>query len=183
MKNLLKLFLLILTFGVFASCGEKDTVMPVPTPTPELEKATVIYIVRHAEKGTNSTTDPDLSTTGKARAEVLKDSLSDKNIAAVYATSYKRTQQTGQPIASARSLAISIYDPNNLAALKTKVLKDNLNQTILIIGHSNSVLETLDAFNVSRPVSVINDSDYNYLFKLTLKENKAPVVEVKRYGK
>lgn len=176
----MRLFILILSFGIFASCGEKDA--PAPATSPEPEKVTVIYIVRHAEKSTNHPSDPELSTAGFARAEVLKDSLSKKNIAAVYATSYKRTQQTGQPIASAKGLTISTYDPGNIPALAAKVLKDNLNQSVLIVGHSNTVLETIEAFKATRPVSVINDSEYNYLFKLTIKENKAPVVEVKRYG-
>jgi broad specificity phosphatase PhoE len=183
MKKLLRLFIMILSFGIFASCGEKDKVTPAPTPAPEPEKSTVIYIVRHAEKSSNHPSDPDLSLTGIARAAVLKDSLAGKNIAAVYATNYKRTQQTGQPTASARNLTISTYDAGNISAVAAKVLKDNLNQTILIVGHSNTVLETIEAFNATRPISVINDSEYNYLFKLTLKENKAPVVEVKRYGK
>jgi phosphohistidine phosphatase SixA len=178
MKNLLKIFLFILAFGLFAGCGEKGEVNPSPEP----EKETVIYVVRHAEKGTNSATDPDLSAIGQARAIALKDTLSGKDIAAVYATNYKRTQQTGQPTASARNLTISAYDPDNLAALAEKVLKDNLHKTVLIVGHSNTILETIEAFKATRPVLVVNDSEYNYLFKIIIKENKTPVVDVKRYG-
>ena len=138
--------------------------------------------MRHAEKGTNSPTDPDLSTAGQARALVLKDSLNKVSVAAIYTTNYKRTQQTVAPTAAAKSLTPIIYQPSGLTALANKVLHDNLNQTVLIVGHSNTVLETIEAFNVARPIPGINESEYNYLFKITMKENKTPIVEVKRYG-
>ena len=189
MKNFIKLFSLIFLFGLFLACTSKDKEPVTPQPAPAdpqpvvAEKATVIYIVRHAEKGTNSPTDPDLSAAGQARALVLKDSLNKVPVAAIYSTNYKRTQQTAAPTATVKSLNPVIYDSNDLKALADKILKDNLNQTVLIVGHSNTVLETIEAFQAQRPVAVVNDSEYNYLFKVTLKENKAPVVEVKRYGK
>ena len=184
----MKLLSLICLVGLFIACTSKDKDQPAPQETPEdprpvvVEKATVIYIVRHGERSTNHPTDPDLSAAGQARALVLKDSLNKVSVAAIYTTNYKRTQQTVAPTAAAKSLTPIIYSPTDLNALAAKVLKDNLNQTILIAGHSNTVLETIEAFNLTRPIPIVNDSEFNYLFKITMKQNKTPVVEVTRYG-
>ena len=66
--------------------------------------STTIYVVRHAEKqtGVNNSmmsADPDLTDAGKARAKKMAEMLASKSITAVYATPYKRTQQTAEPTA------------------------------------------------------------------------------------
>ena len=181
----MKFLSLVCLLGLFIACAasHKEIILPARDVPDPIEKATVIYIARHAEKSTNHPSDPDLSAAGQARALILKDSLNKISVAAIYTTNYKRTQQTVAPTAGAKGLTPIIYSPTDLNALAAKVLKDNLNQTVLIAGHSNTVLETIEAFNLARPISIVNDSDYNYLFKITMKENKTPVVEVTRYGK
>src|SRR6266446_2098902 len=69
-----------------------------------------ILIVRHAEKA-DATKDPDLSEAGRARSEGLAKTLRDANITAIYATEFKRTQQTAAPLAK----ALGISDPINIA--------------------------------------------------------------------
>lgn len=45
-------------------------------------QSTRVYLVRHAEKATQPTNDPDLIDTGKERAQDLAALLADKNIKA-----------------------------------------------------------------------------------------------------
>jgi 2,3-bisphosphoglycerate-dependent phosphoglycerate mutase len=191
MKRMLNLLLLLLNFIFLAACkdkaaetqlGDNERAVNANLPGAQPEKATVIYLVRHAEKGTNSETDPDLSAAGQIRAQALKDLLINQPLTAIYSTAYKRTNQTAALIAKAKNIQVQTYDPQSLQALATKILKENLNQTVLIVGHSNTILETIEAFKAKRPMPQLTDSDYNYLFKLTLKENQEPKVEVKRYG-
>src|SRR4051812_35635630 len=135
MKSLIKFLTLFCLFGLFLACNSKED-RPAPHGTPEeakpavVEKATVIYIVRHAEKGTNNPTDPDLSAAGQARALVLKDTLNKVSLASIYTTNYKRTQQTVAPTAAAKNLTPVIYSPSDLNALAAKILQDNLNKTV-----------------------------------------------------
>lgn len=67
-----------------------------------------IVIVRHAEKADDGTTDPPLSLTGRARAERLVDIVKGATIVALYATQYRRTQQTLAPLAKAHKLNVQI---------------------------------------------------------------------------
>ncbi|WP_191907003.1 phosphoglycerate mutase family protein [Adhaeribacter soli] len=177
-------FLILLLNVLFLSACSQKIADPVPlrvTPAPAPQKSTTIYLLRHAEKA-NSSADPDLSAAGQERAIALRDSLSKLPVNAIYSTPYKRTRQTVAPLAAAKNIQEQEYDANNLTALTTKILKDNLSQTVVIVGHANTVLETMEAFKAKRPIAALTESDYNYLFKLTLAENKDPQVEVKRYG-
>lgn len=183
MKNFLKLFLLVIFFGLMA-CKDKSSpapVQPAPLPAPA-EKSTVVYLVRHAEKGTNSATDPDLSTNGQLRAQALKDSLQNEPVAAIYTTTYKRTKQTAAPLAAAKNITPTEYDAIDVSGVAAKIKKDNQNQTVLVVGHSNTVLEIIEALGAQRPVSQLSEADYNYLFRVTLKEGKTPQAETLRYG-
>ena len=60
----------------------------------------VVYIVRHAEKATDKdASDPPLTTSGMQRARDLTRTLRSVKLSAIYATEYKRTQQTVAPTA------------------------------------------------------------------------------------
>jgi broad specificity phosphatase PhoE len=79
-----------------------------------------IFIVRHAEKA-DATKDPDLSEAGRARAEALAKTLRDANITAIYATEFKRTQQTAAPLAKILGITVTILPAKDNAALIAKL--------------------------------------------------------------
>ena len=126
-----------------------------------------IYIVRHAEKAQTAggdPKDPDLSAAGRARAESLAVTLKDAGITAIYASEFKRTQQTAEPIARAAGVEVII-----VPAKETNTLIAKLNEqrgAALVVGHSNTVPEILKALGASGSVT-IEDSDYDNLFVLS----------------
>lgn len=100
---------------------------------------TTFILVRHAEKDlTQSTSDPDLSADGKARATRLVEMLQQTDIHGVYSTNFKRTQQTVEQVALAKSLAVTVYDARNTADIDAMITK-HAGQTILVSGHSNTI--------------------------------------------
>ena len=144
---------------------------------------TTIWVVRHAEKGTTPANDPDLTTEGKARATELAKLLKDQKIAAVFSTPYKRTTQTGEPTAKQAGLsAVKNYDPADLPTFARQTLSQYIGKTILIVGHSNTVIPTIQAFGAEKPFATLDDEDYDHLFKVTLDDNDKATVEVLRYG-
>lgn len=131
-----------------------------------------IFLVRHAERadtapGTSPTmaADPDLSDAGRARAESLATALKDAKITAIYATGFKRTQQTAAPLAKALGLTVTIVTSKSAPELveRLKTSKGN----VLVVGHSNTVPEILKAMGVTAPVT-IGDNDFDNMFLVTL---------------
>lgn len=167
MKKLL--FLFVLTVGL--------------QQTLYAQKTLKVWIVRHAEKDITDVKDrdPDLSPAGAERAEALKKELKGQKIDSIFSTDYKRTKLTGFPLADITGISINTYEPSKAAEL-VKSLKENAaGKKILIIGHSNTVLELIEAFGAKRPVPSISDDEYDYLFSLTIKGDKVEVRSSK-YG-
>ncbi|WP_460734758.1 phosphoglycerate mutase family protein [Lysobacter tyrosinilyticus] len=105
----------------------------------DADATTTYVIVRHAEKGNDDPRDPTLTAEGLARANRLADSLRDAPLAAVYATAYRRTQQTALPSAQAHRLAVTTYDARQPAAeFAAELRKSHPHGTVLLVGHSNT---------------------------------------------
>lgn len=133
--------------------------------------AQTIVLVRHAERADAGTAaakvpgaDPDLAAAGHARAKRLAALLRDAKITAIYATEYKRTQQTAAPLASALGIGLTTVPSKDVQGLA-----DRLNAAaghVLVVGHSNSVPAILKALGVEEAVA-IDESDFGNLFVLT----------------
>ncbi|TKC09409.1 phosphoglycerate mutase family protein [Pedobacter frigoris] len=145
-----------------------------------LAQKTEIWIVRHAEKGVNNPNDPDLSDKGKKRAEDLAVILAKFKFDAAFSTPYKRTHQTLDPLAKKNK--ISITDYKSITTLVDDIRKNYSGKKIIIAGHSNTVLETIEAFGIQRPKAKITDDEFNNIFHLTLNGNKTEL-KTNTYGK
>lgn len=104
---------------------------------------TTVLVVRHAERANSSSTSPISDPEGKNRARALAHVASEAGVSAIYATEYLRTQQTAQPLADRLGLPIdtSFADPS---ALAEKILSDHVGDTVLVVGHSNTVGPIID---------------------------------------
>jgi broad specificity phosphatase PhoE len=137
---------------------------------------TKIYFVRHSEK-LDATRDTPLSPEGLARAMALRDSLAGEKIDAIYATAYKRTQLTAKPLADAIGKPIEAYDPATLAE-KLKAMK---NKTVLVVGHSNTIPETI--LELTGEKVHIDEADFDNLFVVRIHRfSGKATLERKKYG-
>ncbi|WP_162253666.1 phosphoglycerate mutase family protein [Lysobacter sp. Root690] len=106
-----------------------------PTPTPGAS----FVIVRHAEKANDDPRDPSLSEAGRARAQRLAAALKNQPMRAVYATAYRRTQQTGEPTAQSHRLQVVTYDAKQPATdFAATLRREHAAGTVLVVAHSNT---------------------------------------------
>jgi broad specificity phosphatase PhoE len=168
MKNYICLLFLFISATLFA----------------QTETQTKIYLVRHAEKNTDNPKDSDplLTAKGTERALALSEVLKGTSLNAIYTTDYKRTRATAIPTAENQKIEIQLYDAKNLKTAAAAILKNNTNKNILVIGHSNTVLEMIEAMGGKKPIKNIDDQDYNNLFLLVIAPNGDTEVKVMPYG-
>src|SRR4051794_40481126 len=114
---------------------------------PSLSAQTTVFIVRHAEKGTDSEKDPDLSEAGHARAQRLAKILSDAGITAIYTSEFKRTRQTAAPLGEALHLKPEIVPAANATALVEKLKTGKGNA--LVVGHGNTIPDLLKTVGIT----------------------------------
>ncbi|CAN5346128.1 hypothetical protein BH09BAC3_BH09BAC3_08200 [soil metagenome] len=101
------------------------------------QQITTLILLRHAEKGNDGSTDPDLSEVGKVRAESLVKLFNKTKIDAIYSTSYKRTKGTVALLAKAKSLTIEGYNPSKMEDIDA-ILQKYKGGTVVVVGHSNT---------------------------------------------
>ena len=119
-----------------------------------------IFIVRHAEKA-DATKDPDLSEAGRARAEAIVKTLRDANITEIYATEFKRTQQTAAPLAKVLGITVTTLPAKDNVALLAKLRASPGNA--LVVGHGDTIPDLIKALGISDPINIA-ENDYDNLF-------------------
>jgi broad specificity phosphatase PhoE len=143
---------------------------------------TTVIIVRHAEKIIDpNNNDVDLNEAGQARAQEIARVFGDAGINAIYATQYKRTQETVKPLADKIGISITIVNSKKTNDLVAQIRAQHSGQTIFIAGHNNSVPEIITALGGPQ-YPTIPESEYDNLFVVTVyRTGKAKVVKMK-YG-
>jgi len=144
---------------------------------------TTLILVRHAEKVIDpNNPDVDLNADGQDRAQELVRMFGDSGINAIYATQYKRTQETVKPLADRLGLPINQVNAKNTGDLLAHIRAQHSGQTIFVAGHNNTVPEIIAAAGGPQFPN-IPESEYDNLFIITIyRTGKAKIVKMK-YGK
>jgi broad specificity phosphatase PhoE len=138
----------------------------------ESQATTTIIFVRHAEKVAEPADDPALSEVGKARAAELARQLVDADVVAgvdaVYATQYRRTQQTAAAVADALDLPVNTYDAADTELVLEEILKEHKGKIILVVGHSNTVPQLIWNLGASKKVPPIAEGEYDNIYIISI---------------
>ena len=143
---------------------------------------TTVILIRHAEKVIDpNNPDVDLSPAGQARAQEIVRIFGDAGINAIYATQYKRTQQSVKPLADKLGLPINQVNSKNTAELINQIKSQHSGQIIFVAGHNSTVPEIIAALGGPQ-YPVIPETEYDNLYVVTVyRTGKAKVVKM-RYG-
>lgn len=152
--------------------------MTSPASTRAEPGATVVFLLRHAEK-TNASPDPGLSPSGVVRSEQLAGLLRDAGIEAIHSSNYIRTRDTATPLAGRLGLEIRFYDPNELESLADLLLREGGRH--LVVGHSNTTPELARLLGGEPGEEIDEAEEYDRLYLITINGNQATTVLL-RYG-
>ncbi len=128
---------------------------------------TTVYLVRHAEKVDESDS-TDLSVTGRIRAVALADTLANNHVDMILATPYRRTRQTAEPLAQRLHLPIKTY-PVAPISVGVDQIDRILSRTVLVVGHSNTILELARGLGATPTLTTIKGTDFDNLLKLRIR--------------
>ena len=133
------------------------------------EKLTTIILLRHAEKESDGSKNPELSEAGKSRAAALVTLLSKTKIDAIYSTAFKRTENTVAPLARSKNLTINQYDGGKLSEID-EMLGRWRGGTIVICGHSNTTPAIVNHLIGKEEHAAFAEGEYGNLIIVTLGE-------------
>lgn len=156
---------------------------PVAAPLAAQSGPTVVIIVRHADKAAAPANDPPLTAVGVERAQSLAEYLKDAKVGAVLHTPTTRTRETARPSAERFGLTPEIIPTGPMpvvSAAVVEMVRKHAGQTILIVGHSNTVMPWIAALGGPRRENLC-DHQYDGIYTLILDGRSVRLVE-SRYG-
>ncbi|HSU16763.1 phosphoglycerate mutase family protein [Longimicrobium sp.] len=148
---------------------------------------TTVILVRHAEKAAPASAmdgDPALSPAGEQRARDLEALLRGRHVDAIVTTQFKRTRMTAQPLADSLHLVPEVVQagaPDHVAAVAELIRTRHAGQTVLVVGHSNTVTAIIAALG-GPALGDLCDSAYGNLFTLVIPASGAPRLNHAHYG-
>ena len=166
----------IVLIALLSAVGFSSCVSAVHQPS------MTVILIRHAEKKIEpENKDPDLSPAGVARAQELVRMFSNTGITAIYATQFKRTQQTVKPLADKLGLPVTQLDAKKTNELVKQIRARNAGQVIFIAGHNNSVPEIIAALGGPQ-LPIIPETEFDNLYILTVQGDGSAKLLKLRYG-
>ncbi|MEO0557046.1 MAG: phosphoglycerate mutase family protein [Bacteroidota bacterium] len=151
--------LLLIALLALAACAPTA---PLPDASP-----TIFFLVRHAEKQSGS--DPGLTAQGQARANALADVLVHAGVDRIISSQFRRTRDTAAPLAERLGMEVEArnLDLNDAAgssaAIALELAASSPGQTILMVGHSNTISHIASALT-GIPMDDLDERDYDNLF-------------------
>lgn len=154
-----------------------------PAIVSAVDQPVTLILVRHAEKKIvpPENKDPDLSPAGMVRAQELARMFSDTGITAIYATQYKRTQQTVKPLAEKLGLQVTQVEAKETPELVKQIRSRKAGEVIFIAGHNNSVPEIIAAFGGPK-LPIIPETEFDNLYILTVRGDGSAILVTMKYG-
>ena len=131
---------------------------------------TTILLVRHAEKLTSPADDPVLSPQGTARAQLLVRMFENSALNAIYTSQFARTKLTAEPLAKRFSIPVETVDAKTTNKLVDSILSKHSGGTVLVVGHSNTLPEIIEALGAGK-IKEIDDLDYDNVYVVTVSGN------------
>lgn len=143
---------------------------------------TTVILVRHAEKKIEpNNADPDLMPAGEARAQELARMFGNAGINSIFATQFKRTQQTVKPLSEKTGVQVTIIDAKQTAEVIKQILTNHRGETIFVAGHNNTIPDIVSQLS-GENFPIIPESEYDNMFVVTIyRFGKAKVLKLK-YG-
>ncbi len=157
--------------------------LALASPLSAQSAPTVVVIVRHAEKAAQPAGDPPLTAAGAERAQSLVALLKDAKVAAVMHTPTTRTRETARPVAEAFGITPEVLPLGPAAvhaAAVAEAVRKHPGKTIVVVGHSNTILAYVAALGGPTRPSLC-DHQYDGLYTVILDGSSARLVEG-RYG-
>jgi broad specificity phosphatase PhoE len=133
-------------------------------------------LVRHMEKQSSLSANPQLTDQGQLNSQMLAQMLSLITFDGIYSTPYARTEATVAPKAGQDSITIQLYQPTEGIKLLNSLVEGNLTQdrNYLIAGHSNTIPDLVNYLLKQEAIAPMAETDYGKVFVITLSPNSEP---------
>lgn len=164
--------ILLVTLLTLAGCA----------PSPVENEGKTIILVRHAEKCTEPSDNPGLTSLGEERASELVRTLMDFPVEAIYSTPFDRTRETVRPLSEASGVDI-VETPIQSGFLEAlaETIRTSAHRMVVVSGHSNTTPRMVNLL-AGTDLEDLEETEYDRLYIVNLSASGVATVTVLRYG-
>ena len=138
----------------------------------ESQATTTVIFVRHADRAAGQEANPGLSLSGQQRAQELSRLLMEVDIVAgvdaIFATQYRRTQETAEPLSKRLGVPVRTAAPNDIQGLTEQILKEYKGKIVLVITHSGAIPKLIQELHGSNKLAAIEDNEYDNMYVVSI---------------
>ena len=143
----------------------------------EMQATTTVFFVRYAELVETDDPNPGLSSSGRRRAEELARLLGSADVFggvdAIFATEYRRSQETAEPIAKLLKLPVQIVEARNVRGLRDMIRAEYKGKMVLVVTDRDAMIRLVRRLNGRRNLPLAADDEHDNLY----------IVSIPWYGK
>jgi broad specificity phosphatase PhoE len=136
-----------------------------------------VVLVRYAELADSELVNPGLSTAGQLRAEELVRVLGDVDVVAgvdaIFATRFRNSQETAEPIAKHLNLPVQVVDAEDISGLTERMLADYKGRIVLVVTDPDALPALIAELHGSKKLPPIAEAEHDNLY----------IVSIPWYGK
>jgi broad specificity phosphatase PhoE len=89
-------------------------------------------------------------------------------IDAIYATPFKRTRQTAEPLAARLGIPINSYSPDDNEEVLEHILRNHKGKIILVVAHSDTLPMLIAELGASKKVPPIAEGEYDNIYIVSI---------------
>jgi broad specificity phosphatase PhoE len=134
--------------------------------------ATLVVVIRHAEKQLDAGENPVLTEAGVARAERLAQQLANPGTAfgfeRIYVSQYLRSRQTAEPLATASGVPMTPVSAEAIEELTARIRRDDAGRRVLVVAHSDTIPDIVHSLAPATTVPVMPAAEYGTAYVIAL---------------
>ena len=133
-------------------------------------EATMVIVIRHAEKALGSVADPPLNAAGEARAERLAQMFGDAkapgHVDAIYISPALRSRLTAAPLAARLRLTAEVATENPRSLVR-RILQEHAGGIILVVAQLDTVPGIVAALSGNNHIPVLEPQEFGTMYIVT----------------
>jgi broad specificity phosphatase PhoE len=143
----------------------------------ESQATTTVIFARYADLMSGDDANPGLSAAGRRRADELARVLADVDVVAgvdaIFATEYRKSQETAEPLAKKLQLPVQVVEASNIRGLADMILQQYKGKIVLVITDSEALPQLIRRFHGSKKLPPMAEDEHDNLY----------IVSIPWYGK
>lgn len=138
----------------------------------ESQATTTVIFVRYANVTEGSSANPGLSAAGQRRAGELARVLGDIDVVAgidaIFATQYRNSQETAEPLAQQLQLPVQVVDATNIRGLADMILQEYKGKIVLVVTDREALPQLIRRFQGSKKLPPMVDTEHDNLYIVSI---------------